>query len=433
MLFFLKRVLPLFLVFVAGQPVRCEGVAPRLRVGLLVHQASVSFSGVNGVTVRSVWDENVTCDAAAGEVWEARPGEGGVIIYRPDGSEAGSFRGGARLSPPEGGTVTVYGVPGHWDKRTDREYRGLIEIGSDGGGGLNVINVIDAETYLCGVVPSEMPASYPLAALQAQAVAARGQVLAKAGRHEAEGFDLCATEHCQVYGGATSEDPRSNEAVSSTRGEVLVYEGRLADTLYASTCGGHTANNEDYWSEQKPVPYLRGQPDFEPEDGVVLAFPLPEEQLKQYLKYAPRVNCNQSRYARSDKIRWWMAIPRPEMERQLRERLGDFGELLDVRVVKRADCGMVTKLAVIGTRQLIPITGGEAIRRALNGLQSASFAIESFKGADGVPVVFLIWGAGWGHQVGMCQVGAAGLADKGWDCQAILAKYYQGCTIEQRY
>jgi SpoIID/LytB domain protein len=429
----LKWIPLVLLAFVAGQPVRCEGAAPRLRVGLALHQGKVSFSGPAGVTVRAASEDQVACEVAAGELWEATAAKDGVVVAQAGGGGHKVMAGGARLSPPEGGTVTIHGVPGHWDTRADRDYRGAIEVRRDGAGGLNVINVVDAETYLCGVVPSEMPAAYPRAALQAQAVAARGQLLAKAGRHEADGFDLCATAHCQVYGGATSEDPRSNEAVSSTRGEVLVYEGRLADTLYSSTCGGHTASNEDYWPNQQPVPYLRGQPDFEPEDGVGLSFPLRGEDLEGYLKYAPRVNCNQSRYAASEKIRWWMAVPKSEMERQLRERLGDFGELLDVRVAKRADCGMVTKLAVIGTRQLIPLTGGEAIRRAIDGLQSASFAVRSFKAADGTPVVFLIWGAGWGHQVGMCQVGAAGLAEKGWDYQAILAKYYQGCMVEERY
>jgi SpoIID/LytB domain protein len=213
---------------------------------------------------------------------------------------------------------------------------------------------------------------------------------------------------------------------------VLTYQGRLADTLYSSTCGGHTANNEDYWPDQSPVPYLRGQPDFHSED-VALEFPLSQEQLSEYLKYAPRVNCNQPQYGQTSKLRWWSVVPRRELEQTLREALGEFGELLDVRVTDRADSGVVRALAVVGTRRLLRVKGGGEIRRALGGLNSASFAIEPMKDAEGTPVAFVIWGAGWGHQVGMCQVGAAGLADKGWDYRRILAKYYLGCEVTRRY
>jgi len=427
-----RQFLPVLLVFVAGQPSRGDGVVPELRVGLAVHQERVRFSGSAGLTISGPHSHGPVGSVPAGQVWEARASDEGVLLAQPDGLTIGPLGLPLRLAPPEGGTTALEEITGHWDKRTTREYRGVIEIRRDGAGGLNVINLVDIESYLRGVTPSEMPAKYPLEALKAQAVAARGQALMKGGRHEAEGFDVCATQHCQVYGGATSEDPRSDQAVASTAGEVLVYNGRLADTLYSSTCGGHTANNEDYWLQQQPVPYLRGVADFEPEDNVGLTFPLSGEPLKQYLRYAPRVNCYQSRYAKSDKVRWWLTVTRPRMQGKL-AALGEFGDLLDVRVTARAESGMVSKLAVIGSRKLIAVSGGEAIRKAL-GLQSATFAIESYREKpEALPVVFVIYGAGWGHQVGMCQVGAAGLADEGWDYRRILEKYYQGCTIERRY
>jgi len=439
----LRQFLPVLLMFVAGQPSRGDGVVPELRVGLALHRDVVRFSGSQGLSIHGGASENAPpYHVPAGETWEARASANGVILAGPEISDPASPAGIApgtglpqqilRLAPAEGGTITVDGITGHWDKRTTREYRGEIEIRRDGAGGLNVINTVDIESYLRGVVPSEMPAKYPLEALRAQAVAARGQALIKGGRHEAEGFDLCATQHCQVYGGATSEDPHSDQAVASTAGEVVVYNGRLADTLYSSTCGGHTANNEDYWAQQQAVPYLRGVGDFEPEDNVGVTFPLSGEALKQYLRYAPRVNCYQSRYAKSDKIRWWLTMTRRQMQEKL-AALGEFGDLLDVRVAARAESGMVRKVMVIGSRKLMPVSGGEAIRKAL-GLQSATFAIESYRERpEDLPVVFIIYGAGWGHQVGMCQVGAAGLAEEGWDYRRILEKYYQGCVIERRY
>ncbi len=328
--------------------------------------------------------------------------------------------------------VTIHGVEGHWDGIIDRDYRGVMDILYRRPGSLTLVNVLDVETYLRGVVPSEMPATYPLAALEAQAVAARAQALIKAGRHRSEGFDLCAAEHCQVYGGATREAPSSDRAVAATSGEVLEYRGRLANTLYSSNCGGHGANNEDYWPDEGPVAYLRGAPDFD-EDAVGLSFPLAPEELKQYLKYAPAVYCNQPRYAKASKFRWWSVVPREELKESLRRAVGDFGELLDVRVTDRADSGIVREIAVVGTEALHRIAGGWAVRRALGGINSASFAIEPVKEGDHPPVAFAIWGAGWGHQVGMCQVGAAGLADEGWDYRSILSKYYPGCRTVRRY
>lgn len=425
-----KLLLPLLLCFVAGQSASSRGMVPLVRVGLVEHAESVPFRPSGTAIVAFAGEQALT--VPAGETWTARAEAPGIVLARADGTEAGRFSSTLRITLPEVGTITVGGVAGHWDGRTERAYRGAIEIRPDGAGGLTVINAVDLETYLRGVVPSEMPPKYPRAALQAQAVAARGQALMKAYRHAREGFGPCNTQHCQVYGGATSEDPRTDEAVASTRGEVVLYHGRLADTLYSSDCGGHTANNEDYWPAQAPVPYLRGVPDFEPEDKVPYEFPIPEREIGNYLKYAPGVNCNRPQYAGTDKIRWWQVVPSEQLETDLRDRLGDCGALLGVRVLARAESGVVTRLLVVGTKRTRRVLGGAEARRVL-GVKSPSFFIEPVAGRDGIPVAFVIWGAGWGHQVGMCQVGAAGLADKGWDYRHILAKYYQGTDVEDEY
>jgi SpoIID/LytB domain protein len=425
-----KWVFLALLVFIAGQPERCAGELPKIRVGLIQHRESVSFSGEAGVTIQDLSGERVIAWAPSGETWQVSAQANGLLVASP--SQQWPVDRGVRLLPPEDGLVRVYGVTGHWDGITDRDYRGAVEVVQSASGSLTAVNVLDIETYLRGVVPSEMPARYPKAALQAQAVAARGQALMKAGRHRSEGFDLCATEHCQVYGGATREDPNSDQAVASTWGEVLEYDGRLADTLYSSNCGGHTANNEDYWHKQRAVPYLRATVDYDPA-VVDLTFPLAQEQLKTYLKYAPAVNCNQPEYAKASRHRWWSVVPREQLAQSLTAVAGDFGGLLDVRVTDRADSGLVRELAVIGTKQLVKLRGGAELRRALGGINSASFAIEPIREKGDPPVAFAIWGAGWGHQVGLCQVGAAGLADKGWDYRQILSKYYTGCTVVRRY
>jgi len=429
--FRLKWVALTLLAFVAGQPERCLGELPNVRIGLLRGCESVCFSGPAGVTIQRLGGDVVTW-APPGERWSLNANGSGMRLVDAERSKEWPIAGGALLLPPEGGVVTLHGVAGHWDGVTDRDYRGVVEVRGETGGALAAVNILDIETYLRGVVPSEMPAKYPLEALKAQAVAARGQSLIKAGRHRREGFDLCATEHCQMYGGATSEDARTDQAVALTWGEVLEYEGRLADTLYSSTCGGHTGANEDYWPDQRPVPYLRGRADYD-EEAIELRFPLSEDAVKEYLKYGPPVNCNQPEFGKSSKFRWWSVVRREELEPSLEGVVGDFGELLDVRVTERVDSGVVREIAVVGTDALHKIRGGSAVRRALGGLNSASFAIQAIRENDELPVAFAIWGAGWGHQVGMCQVGAAGLADRGWDYQAILSNYYQGCRTVRRY
>ena len=420
------------LACLAGQGQRAEGVAPQIRIGLLQHAEAVRFAGPSGMSVRPLRGAGDIGSGEPGEIWEARAAGGQVRVTSPAG-EARLVRHGVRVVGADGGTVTVCGVAGHWDDLVGRQYRGSVEIRPGPGGGLSVINVVDIEEYLRGVVPSEMPPEYPEEALKAQAVAARGQAIMKARRHWREGFDLCAAQHCQVYGGASAEDPRTDRAVAETRGQVLMYGRHIADTLYSSNCGGHTANNEDYWPGQRPVPYLRGVPDFHPGEGDTYHFPLAEEQLRRFLKYAPRVNCNQPQYAAAEKIRWWSVVPVSDLQETLRQSIGDFGDLLGLRIVDRADCGMVVALEVIGSRRHVRLTGGAAVRSALGGLNSATFALEPVLAGDGLPVAYIIWGAGWGHQVGMCQVGAAGLADQGWSYVRILTKYYPGCRVVKRY
>ncbi len=428
----LKWLLLGLLIFVPGPPGRCEGVAPTLRVGLLQGAPEFAFAGPQGLSVLPLRGDQPLAAIPAGETWKVQQAGPGLALVNPAGQQIQVAEHSLRLVPPDGATITAHGIVGHWDKHTDRDYRGLLEV-TLSGGGFTVVNVVDVETYLRGVVSSEMPATYPLAALQAQAIAARGQALMKAGRHRSNGFDLCSGQHCQVYGGATIEDPRSDQAVTSTAGLVLTYHGRLADTLYSSTCGGHTADNEEYWPGSPSVPYLRGVPDFEPEDKVNCSFPMTEQQIRAYLKYAPPVHCNQPGYAQADKIRWWSLVRRSDLEKTLREDQGDFGSLLDVRILDRSPSGLVRRIAIVGSKRLVRVQGGSAVRHALGGLNSASFAVEPILDDKGLAVAFAIWGAGWGHQVGMCQVGAAGLADRGWGYEQILSKYYGGCKVEKRY
>lgn len=239
MAFRLKWVALALLAFVAGQPERCLGELPKVRIGLLMGCEDVCFSGPAGVTIQ-VLGGDVVAWAAPREQWTLSAEGGGLRLVDAKRSQEWKIAAGAVLLPPEGGVVTLHGVTGHWDRLTDRDYRGIVEVRGEAGGGLAAINVLDIETYLRGVVPSEMPANYPLEALKAQAVAARGQSLIKAGRHRRDGFDLCATEHCQMYGGATSEDARSDRAAATDMGRGAGVRGEARrHALLVNVRGAH--------------------------------------------------------------------------------------------------------------------------------------------------------------------------------------------------
>ena len=169
----------------------------------------------------------------------------------------------------------------HADGKSDRLYRGYLEL-IPASGGLTVVNVVELECYLLGVVPSEMCAWYPLDALKAQAIAARTYALKNIGRFSSQGFDLTDTASSQVYGGYCSEDPHSTRAVEETTGIVLTYNGDLIDAVYSSTCGGFTECASEAWGHA--VPYLRGIADFDRECNATLTHPETEDAWTDYFK-----------------------------------------------------------------------------------------------------------------------------------------------------
>ena len=175
------------------------------------------------------------------------PGVAGPLRLVETGQEIGS----AALFPANAGQeLSVDNVP----------YRGLLEVRSTDAGGLTVVNVLNLEDYLRGVVPNELsPQSFPqIEALKAQAVAARTYALRNRGQYEARGYDICATPACQVYRGRSSEHPLTDQAVEETRGIIASYRGALINALYTSTCGGHTEDGENIFEGEDEFPYLNG-------------------------------------------------------------------------------------------------------------------------------------------------------------------------------
>lgn len=346
-----------------------------------------------------------------------------VEIRDAEGNLLGSARDAVYLEPSGSATVRHVehdvGYAGHG--REDRSYRGGLFVTVDAAGKTAVVNLVHLEDLLRGIVPSEIFASAPLAALRAQAVAARGEVLAKIGaRHLSDPFHLCAEQHCQVYRGLGGEHVRTNRAVEETRGELLFGEaGRLVDTVYSSTCGGHTEDADAVWGTP-PDPHLRGRPDVWDPSA------LPEKPpLEDFLASPEGAMCGASSFARPEKLRWTREFSDAVLNAKVAS-LG-IGRVTGMEVLARGVSGRATRLRLSGEEGEAEVRGELAIRRLLGNLESSLFVIERLPGR------WRFRGAGWGHGAGMCQMGAIGRAERGADHHAILEHYYPGSRLERLY
>ncbi|MBN1548535.1 MAG: SpoIID/LytB domain-containing protein [Syntrophaceae bacterium] len=345
----------------------------------------------------------------------------------------------------KGSPITLHEVPVgngfHWEKSEERVYPETVRFELDNGGKLTVVNVLPIETYLLGVVPSEMSAKLHVEALKAQAVAARSELLSKLGIvHASDPFDVCADVHCQVYSGLTRRTVKSDKAIKATTGLVLFYNGHICDAVYSAVCGGHGESAQHVWGNQ--APYLQGRYDcparFNPAYGLTS-----ETDVQQWIDDRPRVYCNTLHrhcpegLAYTQKyFRWEVPYTQEELQSIVRRKTGrDLGWILDILPVQRGVSGRITKLAVIGSVDSVEVSGELEIRKMLseNTLWSSCFYVER-RGPEGLPPTgFLIKGAGWGHGVGMCQTGAAMMALTGKKYHDILTHYYPGAQIRRIY
>jgi len=308
------------------------------------------------------------------------------------------------------------------DGRPERGFRGELEILSRPEG-LWVINVLDVEDYLLGALPAEMGKDLPVEALKAQAVASRTAALRWRDRHGVLGFDLCSTEHCQMYLGADAESPSTTEAVQATRGEVLKYEGQLAQTPFSAVCGGHTENNEDVWPSH-PVSYLRGRPDCLEKD----AKKYDPGDIENWVESYPQANCLISTPGAVRYFRWVRVLTQEQIQKSLAP-VAETGEVLRLTPLERGVGGRIRRLEIVGTKARTTLAPEGVIRTALGRLPSAAFIVEAYGEEHRPPRVFVFKGAGLGHGVGMCQMGAAGLARAGLSYKEILSRYYPGCEV----
>lgn len=340
------------------------------------------------------------------------------------------------FSPARGGLLELEDVDREGGGREHRRYFGKLYVTVDAAGKLAVVNAVPEDKLLAGLVPAEMPPAAPPEALKAQAVAARNELLAKLGtRHLTAPYRLCSTQHCQVYAGAGHEDPRSTAAVAQTRGELLERDsGGLVDAVYSACCGGHTEDNERAWGGA-PDASLRGR-----FDGDDAGAPAPEAHLGALsdaelnqalsrptsgsaLPYCAR--------ARSASYRWQARLDVAEIE----ARAG-LGALSDVRILERGVSGRAVRLRLSGERGTREVRGELEIRRALGGktlLKSALVSLAIERDASGHVKELAAAGGGHGHGIGMCQLGAMGMAQSGKSYIDILRHYYRAAHLRRLY
>ena len=366
--------------------------------------------------------------------------------------------------------VTI-GVDFHWQRREDQRFRGALNLAVTEKG-IVAINQIDAEEYLTSVISSEMSANASKQLLKAHAVISRSWLLAQIEKNQqlAKGekpytscqqdeeqlirwydredhvlFDVCADDHCQRYQGITREtNPVVKEAIQETRGEVLLYDDVICDARFSKCCGGVTERFENCW-EPIDHPYLavlRDAPEKEHPDLTN------EEEAQKWIRTAPSAFCHTTDKAilsqvlnnydqeTTDFYRWQVIYTQEELAELIHRKSGiDFGQILDLVPLERGGSGRIVRLKIIGSQRSLIIGKELEIRRTLSEshLYSSAFVVDKELSANGVPTCFILTGAGWGHGVGLCQIGAAVMGAKGYTYDAILTHYFPGATIEAKW
>ena len=341
--------------------------------------------------------------------------------------------------------VTI-GKDFHWQRQEEQTFQGKLRLVVEEEK-IVAINILPVEDYLTSVISSEMKASCPVEYLKASAVISRSWLLAQMKKrregaahsffqfkktdteilrwHDQEEhtiFDVCADDHCQRYQGVTRAwAPQVREAIEATRGELLTYDGEVCDTRFGKCCGGQTNDFENCW-ENEPKPYLQSvrDPYCNTQDAHILSTVLNDYDQETRNFY-----------------RWTQEYTQQELHDIITQRLGrDLGPILDLQEVERGRSGHLVRLKIVGADASITIGKELEIRRTLSTshLYSSAFTAQALDpDVHGIPQRFLLHGSGWGHGVGLCQIGAAVMGAQGHNYEQILKHYYLGAQITKGY
>ena len=369
--------------------------------------------------------------------------------------------------------VTI-GLNYHWERQETQVFSGTLRLVVDEDK-IVAINILPVEDYLTSVISSEMNANSSLELLKAHAVVSRSWLFAQIEKRKAlkgkdEGFfsfiktkeeyirwydredhtifDVCADDHCQRYQGITkATNSTVAEAVQATRGRLLMYGKKICDARFSKCCGGATEEFEYCW-EDKHYPYLTSVRDAEEEENLPFPDLTKEEEAEHWIRKAPKSFCdthdkkilsqilNNYDQETTDFYRWKVRYTQAELAELIRTKTkSDYGDIIDLIPVQRGPSGRICKLKIVGTLKTLTIGKEMEIRRTLSDshLFSSAFVVDKGEIKEGIPQWFLLSGAGWGHGVGLCQIGAAVMGEKGYSYEEILLHYYKGAEIRKFY
>jgi len=373
-----------------------------------------------------------------------------------------------KLKGQMGSTFSLFSVTigdrFHWERKEDQTFEGNLILLLRNDGTIAAINEILLEDYLTSVISSEMSGAAPIGFLKAHAIIARSwlqaaldrkkkmeetsaapagktsdkEVIRWYDREDHDLFDVCSDDHCQRYQGVIKiGSEQAKEAVRNTYGRVIIYRGEICDARYSKACGGITEDFNTAWDDKR-VPYLRSV-----SDAPVTHQPIrTEEEASAWILSEPEAYCHTKNEDLLEKIlpdfdretktffRWRVEYPRQELEEILREKSGfDVGTLKKIVPLRRGPSGRISRLEIIGSKRSIAVGKELEIRRWLSRSHLYSSAFVVTVEAER----FIFHGAGWGHGVGLCQIGAAAMAIQGFSMEQILKHYFQGVEIKKIY
>ena len=365
--------------------------------------------------------------------------------------------------------VTI-GLNYHWERQETQVFSGTLRLVVDEDK-IVAINILPVEDYLTSVISSEMNANSSLELLKAHAVVSRSWLFAQIEKRKAlkgkdEGFfsfiktkeeyirwydredhtifDVCADDHCQRYQGITkATNSTVAEAVQATRGRLLMYGKKICDARFSKCCGGATEEFEYCW-EDKHYPYLTSVRDAEEEENLPFPDLTKEEEAEHWIRKAPKSFCdthdkkilsqilNNYDQETTDFYRWKVRYTQAELAELIRTKTkSDYGDIIDLIPVQRGPSGRICKLKIVGTLKTLTIGKEMEIRRTLSDshLFSSAFVVDKGEIKEGIPQWFLLSGAGWGHGVGLCQIGAAVMSHQGYQHQQILTNLMPDVSV----
>jgi SpoIID/LytB domain protein len=368
--------------------------------------------------------------------------------------------------------VTV-GVGFHWQRKESQQFNHFLKLVREKEN-IIALNILPLEDYLTSVISSEMSAKSFLQSMKAQAVVSRSWVLAQlekpdlenAGemdssenqeeqqhirwycREQHKNFDVCADDHCQRFQGITKITTEiARQAVIETRGVVLIYDSNICDTRYSKSCGGLTENSKNVW-EPVDLPYLSSVIDYKHEPDDYNLDLTKEVNASRWIHNYPPSYCNTDDEAilsqilvdfdqeTKDFFRWKLEYSQAELSSIIKNKSGfDFGDIIDLVPVERGQSARLIKLKIVGSKKTLVIGKELEIRRILSKthLYSSAFVIEKELNNSDIPQKFILSGAGWGHGVGLCQIGSAVMAERGHNFDEILLHYFSNATIIKIY